>query len=354
MSGNYLVVGQGIAGSTLAWTLADAGHKVVVVDASPKANASSVAAGLVTPITGKRFTHAPSWITEWEVASRFYSQLEARLATRFWHVHPSVRWFADEDDKKVWQQRMQSGEYAGLDVHFVPARNDSTIYGPFGGFEMFPAARLDTMEYLRATRAYFRGQGAYVECDLDLNDVVPSSEAVHVPQLGMSFQGVVFCQGHSGSANPWFSHVDFRPAKGEILTLNIAGYDEERTQHFEVWLAPSESGTFRTGSNYEWDALDDVPTERVRGELLQRLSNRFRVPVEVSGHQAGIRPAVSDSRPVVGGHPNHPRLMILNGLGAKGTLWAPLASSFLLSLIADGEPAPAEWDVSRFRRFGGT
>ncbi|MCA9032707.1 MAG: FAD-binding oxidoreductase, partial [Planctomycetaceae bacterium] len=295
-----------------------------------------------------------SWMAEWEVASRFYSRIEARLGTRFLHVQPSVRWFASEDEKELWQQRMRNGDYAGLDVRYVPGRDDGTIFAPYGGFEMFPSARLDTVTYLAATREYFCERGAYVQHELDLSGLVPSLEGVRVPALDIICQGVLFCQGHLGRSNPWFPHVDFRPAKGEILTLSIEEYEELRTQHFDVWLAPKEAGTFRAGSNYEWNQLDELPTERVRNELLQRLSGSFRVPVEVLNHQAGIRPAVSDSRPVVGFHPTHPQLMILNGLGAKGTLWAPLASSLLLAFIADGEQIPAEWSVNRFECRGGS
>ncbi len=58
---DFLIVGQGLAGSLLAWELMQRGAKVLIVD-NGMPNASQVAAGLINPITGMRFakTHQPS------------------------------------------------------------------------------------------------------------------------------------------------------------------------------------------------------------------------------------------------------------------------------------------------------
>ena len=51
---DYLIIGQGLAGSLLAWELIQRDCKVVIID-NGKENASQVAAGLINPITGMRF-----------------------------------------------------------------------------------------------------------------------------------------------------------------------------------------------------------------------------------------------------------------------------------------------------------
>ena len=50
---DYLIIGQGLAGSLLTWELLQRGCKIIVVDNGLE-NASKVAAGLINPVTGMR------------------------------------------------------------------------------------------------------------------------------------------------------------------------------------------------------------------------------------------------------------------------------------------------------------
>jgi len=56
---DFLIVGQGLAGSLLAWELIQRGCSVLVVDKGEE-NASQVAAGLINPVTGIRFVKSGS------------------------------------------------------------------------------------------------------------------------------------------------------------------------------------------------------------------------------------------------------------------------------------------------------
>ena len=50
---NILIIGQGIAGSCLAWELKRRGSEFTVADRPVAETASRVAAGLVNPLTGR-------------------------------------------------------------------------------------------------------------------------------------------------------------------------------------------------------------------------------------------------------------------------------------------------------------
>jgi len=51
---DFLIIGQGLAGSLLAWTLLQQQQTVVLVDSQDPQGASQVAAGLVNPVVGQR------------------------------------------------------------------------------------------------------------------------------------------------------------------------------------------------------------------------------------------------------------------------------------------------------------
>src|SRR6185436_13422159 len=67
-----IILGHGLAGATLAWHLRWRGWRVLVVDRDEAVTSSKVAAGIVTPVSGRRV--ARSWrVDEFlPVAGEFY------------------------------------------------------------------------------------------------------------------------------------------------------------------------------------------------------------------------------------------------------------------------------------------
>ena len=81
----FLIVGQGLAGTALAWELIWRGRDVLVVDAGEAVTSSKIAAGLVTPITGQRL--ALGWrVDEMLAAARpYYERVAVELGAGFFH-----------------------------------------------------------------------------------------------------------------------------------------------------------------------------------------------------------------------------------------------------------------------------
>lgn len=323
---DVIVVGQGLAGTALAWQLLRRGRTVLVVDREPPVTSSRIAAGLITPITGKRL--AVSWNQRelFPVATAFYRDIESFLGTRFFHPTPCVRLFAYEIERK--QYAKSADEFADLAREADPPINPDWFAVPKGGFQMPTAARLDTRTYLDASRDHFRQLGAYRMLAVDpVADIAVSAEGVRLLPLGVSASRLVFCQGFNGAANPYFPDVTFNAAKGEILTLRIPGLGESRVMNRGVWLAPDGGEVFRCGATYSWDPLDCEPTAAGREEILTRLKAFLRLPVEVIGHAAAVRPIIDDRRPVIRWNAAAPRIGFFNGLGSKGALLSPYFAS---------------------------
>ena len=73
---DILIVGQGLAGSLLAWSLIQRGQTVCVVDDKHPNAASRVAAGLINPITGRRLVKSWNIDRFYPVAAQQYKALE--------------------------------------------------------------------------------------------------------------------------------------------------------------------------------------------------------------------------------------------------------------------------------------
>ena len=113
---------------------------------------------------------------------------------------------------------------------------------------------------------------------------------------------------------------------------------------------PLGNSLFRAGATYEWDELDSVPTQKGRDEICSRLREFLRLPFEVIGHDAAVRPILRHQYPVVGLHPQLRQLGFFNGLGSKGALQAPwLADHFAVVLIEETPLDPAV-DLHQYER----
>jgi glycine/D-amino acid oxidase-like deaminating enzyme len=333
-SPDYVVIGQGLAGTAVAWHLRWKRCRVLVIDRGDEATASRVAAGLVTPITGLRLVKTWRLDECFPAAVAFYRRVEAETGEQFFTVRNAVRLFATDQERNQFERRTDPA-YRALVHHPSPPVNEEWFAAPHGGFEMSSAARLDVPRYLDASRDRFRADGSYLAADIDpARDVEPEAGGVRISKLGVRAKGVVFCQGLAGRGNPWFPGVRFTPAKGEVLTLRIPGLAEERVVYRGVWLVPVGGGVFRAGATYDRDDLTPTPTDRGRAEIVARLREFVRLPFEVIGHAAGVRPVVDGGRPVIGIHPDHPQLAVFNGLGSKGALLAPLLAAELAGRLA--------------------
>ena len=339
---DVVVLGQGLAGTTLAWRLRERGQRVLVIDRDAKGGSSKIAAGLMTPITGRRLVKTWRWEIFWPAACEFYRRAEAELKTEFFYPRRMVRLLADESEKEYLDRRIAS-EFSGLVQQPQPLVNPDWFEEGLGGFEMLAGGRLNVAAFLQVSRDRFAEDGMLLTAEIDVKqDVVVAADGVQLPRLGVGARRAVFCQGIDAVQNPWFAHVRFKPAKGEILTVRIKGLPEERIIHRGVWLMPLGDGFFRVGATYEWDELNDIPTTVGREEICSRLRDFLRLPFEVIAHDAAVRPIVLHQYPVVGMHPHFPQFGFFNGLGSKGSLQAPWLANHLAESLCSGQPIDPE------------
>lgn len=350
---DFIIVGQGLAGTTLAWQLRRRGRSILVLDREPPLTASRIAAGLITPVTGKRLAISWRWNELIPVATTFYRSVEAETGARFFHCRPAVRLFADPTERHEYHRRAEAPTGSpGAGFSALVRELEAVPFGleaECGGFEMPTAARLDVPTYLVASRQVLASRGEYQRVDLDLGrDVRLSAGRIRIPRLAVEASALILCRGFASDPDPWFDRVPFRAAKGEILTLRIPGYRETRTVHRGLWLAPADGECYLCGSTYTWERLDYLPTAQGRSEIERRLARFLRLPYAVTDHRAAVRPVIDAGYPTIGRHPVYPQIGYFNGLGSKGSLLAPFFAAQLVACWeTERRPDPVV-DVQRY------
>jgi glycine/D-amino acid oxidase-like deaminating enzyme len=96
--------------------------------------------------------------------------------------------------------------------------------------------------------------------------------------------------------------------------------------------------------------LNEQPTEVQKEKLLKRFRGYFgqEVSVEVTTHVAGVRPCTADNLPFLGTHPTESRYHLFNGLGPRGTVWAPTLAEEMADYLVSGKPVRPEVSLLRF------
>lgn len=339
---DVIVVGQGLAGTTLAWHLREAGRHVLLVDADEKVTSSKVAAGLITPITGQRLVLSRDYNACLSEAAAFYARVEKITGSAFFHERIALRLFQSQAERAVWAMRHTK---PGHSDHVVEPQPDPLLPpdvadARHGGFAM-RAAQLDVAAYLAASRDVLDCTVMSVDWR---KDVTWSGKGV---TLGPHHaKCIISCEGYAATRNPYFKNVPFIAAKGDILTVKFHAPLPAHSIHSGIWLAPTaEPDIFRVGSTYDWERLDTVADPAARKEIEEKLQAFIQVPYTVLDHQAAVRPIISESKPVIGLHPEQVRLGFFNGLGSKGALLAPYYARQLTELLIHEKPPPREADL---------
>ncbi|MDD5276457.1 MAG: FAD-dependent oxidoreductase [Methylovulum sp.] len=341
MSIDFLIVGQGLAGSLLAWELILRGYKIVVID-NGKESASQVAAGVINPVTGMRLVKSADVDVLLPVAKQCYLQLSYFFQQDFYVEKPMIRLFSSDSEFKQAQKRLNQSSYYGYfgDIYPSPKKFDAWV-SPYGFVEQKQTGYLLTRPLLNCLKTFFIGHGCYQSAKFQAKDVQL------MPVLrwkDITPKQIIFCEGFQATQNPWFSWLPFQPVKGEILTLMM--HQSQLPDHiinYGNWLIPLQGNLFRIGATFDHKTLDNLPTKQGKSALLTALHAALSPPppFTLTGHQANVRPCTLDKQPFIGSHPHYPQLAIFNGFGAKGSLQIPYYSQHFADSLSRGLPMPS-------------
>ena len=350
----FLIVGQGLAGTLTGYRLERAGHTVHYTDAPEQTAASAVAAGIINPITGRRFVK--SWRIDELIptAKALYAELEGALGKKFWYEQPLIRTLYHRGDLNDWQARSADEGYAPYMEDQPDAGRIPDLTAPvFAYAGVRHAARVDVAGLVRAFRAVLVREGRFRAEGFDHKNITTLLGADAGAEKGFRqrYDHIICCEGWRARFNPYFSYLPHGGNKGEVLIVRTKAPVLNRMFKHRVFLVPLADGTYWVGATSENRFPDDSPTP-ANGRFLQdRLAEVLTgTDYEVIGHRAAVRPTVKDRRLFIGHHPEIPGLWILNGLGTKGASLAPLGAKWLVEAILEGKDIPAEVDIQRFQK----
>lgn len=363
---DYLVMGAGLAGCSLALALRRAGRSVRLVDtAKVGSGASGTPGALVNPATGRRGTRA------WRAARCLRAvreNLEAASGYRepgdppFWHptgvLRPALtpkmaRKMREQYEKTEWDPSL----CRWLDCGDVRERHPG-INCVEGGLWLPAGMSVDAGAFLQALARLLRAEGVEVHeevsCELRRGDKLWAAEGEDGRGRPVRWRArrVVYAAGRGMVGHPLWTFLDLHPVKGQLALLETdepLGFDHSVSSLGYL----SNAGDNRhcvAGSTYEHDYTHLEPDEE--GETYLRRRLRRSLPglesrARTVGRWAGVRVSSPDRKPVLGAHPREKELYCFTALGSKGLLYsAYLAQRMSAWLEGEGE-LPEEVDIGR-------
>jgi glycine oxidase len=346
-----LVVGFGIAGAVMSRTLHIHGKRFAVI-ADPASPAASMAsAGIMNPVTGKKFLL--SWrFAEWlDTAVPFYNTWLDEIGMKdTFHPVALYRMLSEVKQINDWDARCGTPGYepymaptAHPDV--IPALRamETTRLGPTLSAWQLPVARL-----LEAWQAVLQEKGCYAPTAMDYSKLVHTG--THWEYGNWRSERVIFCEGSAVLLNPFFSYLPVLPNRGDVLLVRIPDFPARTLVKKNVFIVPwqPDASLFWVGSTYQRDLDSDPEGEASRLFLEAELEGMLTQSWETIGQMRGVRPTVPDRRPLIGGHPEHRQLFVLNGLGTKGASIAPSMADQLYQHMFHDADLSGEVSVRRY------
>lgn len=343
----YCILGQGLAGTILAFRLKSSGIPFKIIDNGFKNSSSIVAAGLWNPIVFRRINKsymADEFLGELEI---FYPEIEKLLGVTFYHPIKIGRVHASKWERDTWFEKLDLPMYRKYLTEDVPDWNPSAFAEmPYGSNLVDKCGHLDTEMFLHASRKYFIMENELIEADILLPKT--SEELDSWTFSDLKFEKIIDCRGYSSADSPWWRYLPFGLTKGETLTVKCPNLDLRSVFNSGFFVLPLGEEVFKVGATFNWDEPTPERTEKGKNELVQKFQNAIKLPFEILDHQAGVRPTVQDRRPLFGKHPLADNLYIFNGLGAKGVMMAPYFSTIFVDFLESEKPLPEDADISRF------
>lgn len=355
-----VIIGAGVIGLATAWRAAAGGARVTLVDPEPASGASSVAAGMLTPVSEVTYGEEP--LLRLGLASRdrygaFAAELEELTGLETGYRTDGILQVAfDSDDLKYLDDLRRFQESLGIPAEALTGRECRRLEpmlapGVRGGLHapedgsidprrltaalLAAAARTGVRLVRRRAAGIAVENGAAAGARLDDGTVIPADRILL-------------------AAGPWSGDLEglppgtvppVRPVKGQVIRLRtrtpfLGRATRGLVRGSSVYLVPRADGEIVLGATQEELGFDTRVTAGGLWELLR--DARELLPgiteLEFAEVSAGLRPGSPDNAPVMG--PSAlPGLLVGTGHFRNGILLTPVSADILSAMLLDG-PVP--------------
>lgn len=313
-----VIVGGGVMGCTLAYTLARRGAQVTLLERGHIGQgASGVPVALLNPHRGRSARASDFDLTALAAMWRTVEGLEHQGFTTGVVRSGVLRVASNAKQAKTWQKR------DGI-AWFSPDEVPTGFHAPFGGFVVPTGGWLRPQLWLSALAGAAREHEAVVLEDCAVTHI--DNAGVHSERGTVKAQTVVLCSGSSTALGE--KALDLEYVAGEVIGLALPNAETLPYPLAGAVYGAQVGETFYLGGNHRpADQMDESAPAQ-----LQRTGSWF-VPAlqsaELTSVWRGVRARAEDNLPVV--RELRPDLWFAGGLAGRGFL----ASAYIAETLSE-------------------
>ncbi len=326
---DYIIVGQGIAGSMVAHFLLKQKKKILVIDSFNPNSASNIAAGVVNPITGRKMVK--TWMIDelLPFAKTTYRELEKSFNTSFFYEQEIYKLFSSDDDIDIWNKKKSQIEYRDYLGEIISLAN-SNITAPFGAGIINQCIWLDVPKFIKIYKRFLVENNLIFHEEFDCTQLKISN---FIQYKNIQANKIIFCEGYKAYLNPFFSFIPFSLAKGEHFIIHSENLQTEKLINKNIFIIPKGNNLYNVGATFIWNDINETVTKNGKKEIIEKLNNIINTEYSIVEEKAGIRPTIIDRRPVIGSHAIYKNVYIFNGMGTKGVSIAPYFANYFANYL---------------------
>lgn len=328
---DVVIAGAGIAGALLAWRLSHFGKRIVWVDPYTSGGSTQSGAGIINPVTGKKFVLSWRYHEFLDEARATYHALERIAKTSLIQTFSIEKYLLTEEEETRWLYRRG---FKGYDVLLssVSSQDYNSVdqdYRCFGTIK--EAFKVDMAGVVAVVKKII---GPPVPGMVVSPRVLKYGETMwEIPDETPCFH----CTGFQ-VFDEWQSWIPLSPYKGEGFILQASDLPKDRIVVNKLKVVPLGNDFYWVGSvNDCWVWDHEGPSQKGLEEFKSKWKANFKGNPTIWAHLAGIRPSSDTRRPIAGRLPVPTKEWVLNGLGTKGALLAPLVSKNLANAYLGNE-----------------
>ncbi len=339
---DYIIVGQGLAGTLVHHFLEKHTSNILVIDGE-KHTASFAAAGIINPVTGRNYVK--SWMIDdlLPFAKKTYTDLGQKLQIPAFQELNILRTLYNVQEENDWTLRLQDEAYA----HYILENADISeiagkVNGQYSYGEVANGLQIKLKDIIVNYRNYLKKDEKYI-CRQILNEAIKLNEEGVIIDC-FEAKNVIFCEGYQAMRNDLFKNLPFQPAKGNALIIK-SKFIKTKNLRDKIFITPLGEDLYWVGSGYQFNIDNELPDEKEIEKLTAQLSQILKVPFEMVDTLSGIRPAVKTRKPLLGSHPMHKNVFLMNGLGTKGSSLGPYFAHHLVEHVMKHTPIMQEVSI---------
>lgn len=363
----FVIIGSGLSALNLALEIQeriDAKECIIIEQSDGTSGASNAPLGLLNPCTSR----SPKPITNAELYLENALKRYAKLVNPASHkkllqAKGIFKPVPLGEDASKWKERYLKAEWPENWSEWVDADNVKELEGvepeiaPMGGIlikqawyvamdELRKALEIQTQE--AGVKFFFESS---VEPDFRQKQISLSNQVI-------SYDYLVYANGYQGMMDPiWSKWVQMHGIKGQMLCIKRDGSDPVAFEEYGItnsgYIGQLEPNLWAIGSTYEHHFedlnIDESGKERILKKLKHLKPSLRQSKIDVQKQWSACRIATRDRQPLIGKHPVHKEVFIMNAMASKGLIFSPTAAKYLVDFFHTNDPKSLQnWDVSRY------